>query len=614
VSSLPKDFATFLAQQGLSKGSIRNYVADLTRFTTWYQSAFKSEFLPKNLSSKIFEAYVEFLHESGIPAATVKRYVATFKQFSKWAVTLNSSDYSEPASTGKSGKHMTDGESDHILLSASDWVEGYTEYLAGQGLSKGSIRNYAADLGRFLSWYEGKAKSHLDPANLSADLLSMYRTDVLSSGTPEATVRRYLASLKQFAKWAAPAQSAQISAVELHPAPITPMVKTALFGKVPVVFDKPSPSLPSGGDSLRKAEGGWPALAEATAGKRKVESQEQEAVRPPLREKPKAADLSLLEEEEQIEEGRMQKAEGRKRGESDWEKFIKSVANWPRQFVAGPAIPVIVLATFILLLSVSGVLGGFALLGNQVFNQGLSSTGDNNFLSPILITSAQDASGQVLASQIEKGVLQFNTDVGVNGSLNVSSNASVSGTFAVGTISTNSGLLVNENGAIASAAGIGSSGNIIFTGLVSGTGTQLCLDPKNSHVVLCQGGAGAQAVGAGAGSSGALVGVTGATGATGPQGATGTSGLQGDTGATGESGPTGMTGATGDNGPSGSTGSTGATGSTGESGPTGSTGSTGETGPTGFTGSTGESGPTGSTGSTGDNGPTGSTGASGTTG
>jgi len=198
VSSLPKVFATFLAQQGLSKGSVRNYVADLSRFIAWFKRKLWPEFSSDKLSSHVFEKYVEFLSNSQIPPSTAKRYIATLKQFSKWAISLKSPAGNSPASGSSAWRSGSKWLRPNIQsLSASDWVTGYAEYLVGQGLSKGSIRNYSADLARFLSWYEGKAKSRLSPANISAELLSMYRTDVLASGVPEATARRYVATLKQ---------------------------------------------------------------------------------------------------------------------------------------------------------------------------------------------------------------------------------------------------------------------------------------------------------------------------------------------------------------------------------------------------------------------------------
>jgi len=58
-------------------------------------------------------------------------------------------------------------------------------------------------------------------------------------------VRRYVATLKQFAKWVAPDAAVAIAAVEAKPVSVVPVVKTALFGDVPVIFEKPTPTLPT---------------------------------------------------------------------------------------------------------------------------------------------------------------------------------------------------------------------------------------------------------------------------------------------------------------------------------------------------------------------------------
>jgi len=160
VSSLPKLFATFLKDQGLSKGSVRNYVADLGRFTAWFTSEYGHEFSSEKLNDKVLDKFVGYLSENQIPQATAKRYVASLKQFAKWISSEKFPTDGVPVSASSVGTDTRDGMSKvfHYRLAIG---KGYTEYLAGQGLSKGSIRNYAADLGRFLSWFEGKAKSRL---------------------------------------------------------------------------------------------------------------------------------------------------------------------------------------------------------------------------------------------------------------------------------------------------------------------------------------------------------------------------------------------------------------------------------------------------------------------
>ena len=204
--------------------------------------------------------------------------------------------------------------------------------------------------------------------------------------------------------------------------------------------------------------------------------------------------------------------------------------------------------------------------------------------------------------------------------------------------------------------------------VVTGTGTELAVDPANPEVSVPSLGGNGVYLNVKGGSkldpnthiaehdfivfeNGVWVNYGPVT-PSGPQGPQGVQGIQGDTGPTGDTGDTGPTGATGDTGPTGATGDTGPrplvdpnhtanvlnhglnptvtstgggtqpvqftfgipAGDTGAQGPVGPTGATGDTGPQGDTGPTGPQGIQGAQGALGPTGAQGATGPTGATG
>ena len=77
MSTIPADYSNHLATQGLSRGSIRNYLADLSRFTRWFEVTTGESFAPEKLKSFHIDQYREYLTHEQIPASTARRYIAS---------------------------------------------------------------------------------------------------------------------------------------------------------------------------------------------------------------------------------------------------------------------------------------------------------------------------------------------------------------------------------------------------------------------------------------------------------------------------------------------------------------------------------------------------------
>jgi len=192
--------------------------------------------------------------------------------------------------------------------------------------------------------------------------------------------------------------------------------------------------------------------------------------------------------------------------------------------------------------------------------------------------------------------------------------ASISGSSANITISTDAVVIEGETGATGPQGGLGATGPQGPTGpsgAAAATGDTGPTGPQgiqgDTGDTGPSGATGPQGVGD--------TGPTGATGATGPTGDTGATGPQGvgDTGPQGATGPQGIQGDQGATGPQG-VGDTGPQGTQGDTGPTGAQGDQGATGPQGVQGDTGDTGPQGIQGGQGDTGPQGIQGDQGATG
>lgn len=205
MSSLPKDYSIFLVSQGLAKGSIRNYVADLVRFIRWFEEQKNKQFSPELFDVSLFSQYSDFLRNSSIPENTRKRNLASLTKFSKWInpqniPTIILSDTDKTANV-KSDKIY---ESNQILSDTSNLSNQYSYFLEKSGLSKGSIRNYLADLNKFSVWFAMTYGKQLTPSDITAAAASAYVQNLSATNVPVSTIRRYVTTLKQFSGWANP--------------------------------------------------------------------------------------------------------------------------------------------------------------------------------------------------------------------------------------------------------------------------------------------------------------------------------------------------------------------------------------------------------------------------
>ena len=177
MSNLPREFAEYLRTKGLSKSSIRNYIADLTKFLNWFEVTAGEEFSPQKLDQNYIDQYQKYLREYGLPETSIRRSLATIKQLYSWIrphinilPTITSqaeisipSDIENKASINKLS-----------VNSKADIIHSFSGYLQNQGLSKNSIRNYLADFSKFFDWYVKNNESLFSLEKINIELINYY--------------------------------------------------------------------------------------------------------------------------------------------------------------------------------------------------------------------------------------------------------------------------------------------------------------------------------------------------------------------------------------------------------------------------------------------------------
>ena len=75
-------------------------------------------------------------------------------------------------------------------------ISNFKSWLKDQSLSKNSIKNYTADVEKFLSWHKQTSQE-----NLNSPVFETFRQTLLQEKTPMATANRLLSSLRRFGKY-----------------------------------------------------------------------------------------------------------------------------------------------------------------------------------------------------------------------------------------------------------------------------------------------------------------------------------------------------------------------------------------------------------------------------
>ena len=157
MDTITDKFKAYLANTGISKLSLKNYMSDLNNFASWliaYSTKIGAhtdnltEAIPF-INEETADEYKTSLTSTTTSKLTINRRLSTLRKFGTFLVEENILDTNfatnlENISVAKRKVKMQ--------VRSKDDLTGFEEYLATQGVSKNTLKNYSADIRQFLAW------------------------------------------------------------------------------------------------------------------------------------------------------------------------------------------------------------------------------------------------------------------------------------------------------------------------------------------------------------------------------------------------------------------------------------------------------------------------------
>lgn len=193
-------FKDYLSSQSNrpSQVTLKNYVADIRKFITWYQTTLNKTFGLSAIELSEIEQYKQYL-ESASSARSQERYLSSLRKFFCFLETTQVQQ--DPLKNTKIEKK----------IEQDIWhIREFKDFLYRQGSSPLTIKNYIADIQALCKWVEKVSLqqeeymiNHSSPlASLTPQLLSEYKNRLLFTvHLSPATVNRKLSSARKFVEF-----------------------------------------------------------------------------------------------------------------------------------------------------------------------------------------------------------------------------------------------------------------------------------------------------------------------------------------------------------------------------------------------------------------------------
>jgi site-specific recombinase XerD len=181
--------------------TIKNYVADIRRFLTWYSQTFHRIFTAEELTHDIvlkYQNHIQTNTETSLPSArSAKRYISSLRKFAGFledsgAIKLNPFTLTEPK------KEIID----------PFFLKEFRNFLFTEHASKFTIKNYLIDIKQFIAWMEQVLSHEIqeDTGNLlhviDNNVLDQYKNRLLiEAKLSPISINRKLSSLRRYIKW-----------------------------------------------------------------------------------------------------------------------------------------------------------------------------------------------------------------------------------------------------------------------------------------------------------------------------------------------------------------------------------------------------------------------------
>jgi site-specific recombinase XerD len=196
------DFNSYLLSQKKPAGAvtIKNYLADVRKFTIWYEKTYQTSFTPDKLTYLILEQYKHSIENPGNTASSfnsVKRYFSSLRKLASFMLETNLIQ-SNPFIKQETKQVNTD----------PFYLKSFRNSLAEDQASKLTIKNYINDVKQFIEWLQKVTEINNQPQNSS--LLDMidkknleeYKGRLLHEAKlSPVSINRKLSSIRRYIHW-----------------------------------------------------------------------------------------------------------------------------------------------------------------------------------------------------------------------------------------------------------------------------------------------------------------------------------------------------------------------------------------------------------------------------
>ena len=187
-------------QPPLQDISVKNYLSDLRKFISWFESTYSQPFKPEAVHFDVIRAYKQSLQESAyhahqqtarpVSSQSIERYFSSLRRFFSF-LQQKGYIYINPLN------QLSDTPMDDPYL-----LKAFRTHLGQQKASPLTIKNYLTDIQLFLFWFR-TTYLHLDLKReilsyLTPDVIKEYKQRLLEQQISSSTINRRLSSLNSY--------------------------------------------------------------------------------------------------------------------------------------------------------------------------------------------------------------------------------------------------------------------------------------------------------------------------------------------------------------------------------------------------------------------------------
>lgn len=196
----------FTSKTTASRYTVKNYLADIRHFLTWYENEFAKPFDPTLATSFIIDLYKKaYVNQkqgnSSLSYRSFERHLSSLRKFFVYLATTGQITANPMDDSHKTEKQAVD-----------EWhIQGFKDYLYQSKIANISIKNYIIDIQQFITWMTRVAENHTswhvadnNPfTHISSEVIEEYKDRLLNqAGFSPVSVNRKLSALRRYLSFA----------------------------------------------------------------------------------------------------------------------------------------------------------------------------------------------------------------------------------------------------------------------------------------------------------------------------------------------------------------------------------------------------------------------------